>query len=152
MPKESALAKAVISAGNKAKSEGHMVLTLSSLLTVSSRLQHITTTFIRVETCTLNSGEGCVSGCFPSAPRSFSGNTTVSKFYFICLVKEHFLKLGILYFQMTSTYDSKSRIEQFFYSKPSFILTLVLAQQQVVESLLETGDILPEILPVSIDA
>lgn len=98
MPKESALAKAVISPGNKAKSGGHTVLTLSSLLIVSSRLQLVTTNCIRVEACAPNFGEGCILGRLPSASRAFSENTTVSKFHFICLVKEHFLKLGILYF------------------------------------------------------
>jgi len=68
-PRQSTSGIAMISAGNKAEPQGHMVLTLFSPWTVSSRLQCI---IIALSFVPPNLGKACVLCCFPSAPRSFS--------------------------------------------------------------------------------
>lgn len=101
--------------------------------------------------CAPKSWKGLCFGLIFFCSKIFQQHTIVSETtvpYCICLAKEHFLKLGSCDFYITSTYSSRTRIEQSLFSKLPSILGLVLAQLQEAEASLETGYMVTEFFAV----
>lgn len=102
--------------------------------------------------CAPKSWKGLCFELISFCPKIFQQHTAVSENtipYSICLAKKHFLKLGSYNFQMTSTYPSRTRIEQSsLFSKLPSILGPVLVQLQAAESPLETGYMVTKFFPV----